>query len=1049
MIHSCKHIILILIAFGLCELVNAQNDSLLKSLEKSILFEQYDHAHTIIEQLRTEDLNPSAKLLLLSAQLKTNALDDTQYNIDFILEVGDAIIEKNAQLDTIARLKYWQSKAEYFREIKKLKEALALHEKVFEEVKILGNQELIGFSMLYIAATQEGLSENDSAKANMLNAIQVFETSLTEDDPRWSNIYNIAGAIYYKFNNLETSNDYYEKCIAKAESTLGINSSIAAMAYNNMANNYQLVGDFESAIKYTQIAERINRKRNNNLSLSFSLYNAAINYFYLGDYGRSRDYLEECIAIRENIYDADHIDIAKPVNIVAIIESIGGKYDVSIPKFYAVTEVFKATYGENHFRVAPCYENLAIAYKNLNQLDSALYFMEAAEEIFNIKGMPDRRPTADFHYNFANILVKKNRKQDALKRLEESNRILNKIGLFNSEYGAGNLNTLARIYEADQPDKANAAYKEAFAKVQLSNNEITKYKNTRNSFITINNYIGFLYDRYVATKDKNYLDTLEFFIQDFDDLMAFYTKQSNDPYTKQTIAEQSNEFYMAQNSIYYSLYAENGEEKVAERLFNISENTKATILNDLVSDYKIKSFSNLPAELLSEEDSLREVITNLSYELYELDNVDSVKRLLFQAKESFNNHVNNYAKNHPEYHELKFQNETINFEKIRHNLLDEETSLVEYFTDDTAYYAIVINKHNHFVAYLGNKTNINSTIETYYDELTHMQSLSKPNEELYNFLWQPIAEKVQSKVILIPVEKIHYLNFEALQHNGKYLIEKIDFSYAISAKVLLHQQERDAVDKSFVFVAPGFEDDLKSNYSKALPESEVEDHYFLRTLRQPWSMKLGKRLKQKIKVDGVYSGEATETNIKEKVHEAKLIHFATHAVSDENDPLRSKLILAKDIGEQVNDGYLHAYELYSLSLQTELAILSACESGIGNLQTGEGMLSLAYSLNYSGCPSVIMSLWKIDEKTNAEILESFYKHVRKSSTKSEALRKAKLEYIQNNTNLHPFYWAGLVVMGNNNKIELKQNDSRRNVVIGLITIIALSMLIFLKRIPSS
>ncbi|MEZ4949999.1 MAG: CHAT domain-containing protein [Saprospiraceae bacterium] len=91
-----------------------------------------------------------------------------------------------------------------------------------------------------------------------------------------------------------------------------------------------------------------------------------------------------------------------------------------------------------------------------------------------------------------------------------------------------------------------------------------------------------------------------------------------------------------------------------------------------------------------------------------------------------------------------------------------------------------------------------------------------------------------------------------------------------------------------------------------------------------------------------------------------MLYFGTHAIADAEDPLRSKLVLAKDF--EGEDGYLHAYELLGLPIEADLAVLNACESGLGNIQKGEGMISLSYSLQFAGCPSTVMSLWKVDEK---------------------------------------------------------------------------------------
>ena len=154
------------------------------------------------------------------------------------------------------------------------------------------------------------------------------------------------------------------------------------------------------------------------------------------------------------------------------------------------------------------------------------------------------------------------------------------------------------------------------------------------------------------------------------------------------------------------------------------------------------------------------------------------------------------------------------------------------------------------------------------------------------------------------------------------------------------------------------------------------------------------------------------------------MYFSTHAIADATDPLRSKLVLAKEIGPQIEDGYLHAYELFGLELDADLAILNACESGIGNLQAGEGMISLAYSLQFAGCRTAALSLWKVDEKVNTQITATFLDFLQKGHDKSEALRLAKLAFLEGQSEVlrHPFYWGGMVLMGQDGPIHWQGNQ---------------------------
>ena len=136
---------------------------------------------------------------------------------------------------------------------------------------------------------------------------------------------------------------------------------------------------------------------------------------------------------------------------------------------------------------------------------------------------------------------------------------------------------------------------------------------------------------------------------------------------------------------------------------------------------------------------------------------------------------------------------------------------------------------------------------------------------------------------------------------------------------------------------------------------------------------------------------------------------------DNNSPLFSSLIMTKDT---VEDGYLHAFEIYSKKIDAELVVLTACETGKSNANIGEGIVSLAHAFTYAGCPATLMTLWSVDEKSTAYIIDHFYDYLMDGDKKSEALKKAKIDFLES-ANLQeraPYYWAGIVLIGDDSPL---------------------------------
>ena len=151
---------------------------------------------------------------------------------------------------------------------------------------------------------------------------------------------------------------------------------------------------------------------------------------------------------------------------------------------------------------------------------------------------------------------------------------------------------------------------------------------------------------------------------------------------------------------------------------------------------------------------------------------------------------------------------------------------------------------------------------------------------------------------------------------------------------------------------------------------------------------------------------------------AEIIHFATHAQVNDEQPLKSFLALNPQPKEN-DDGYLLASDLYGLNLHSKLVVLSACQTGLGQYQRGEGVLSLAHAFQYAGSPSMIYSLWSIDDQQTNWVVDHLYQNLQNAGSVSKALRKAKLDYLQthNGELTHPFYWGALLMMGEDQAFE--------------------------------
>jgi len=176
---------------------------------------------------------------------------------------------------------------------------------------------------------------------------------------------------------------------------------------------------------------------------------------------------------------------------------------------------------------------------------------------------------------------------------------------------------------------------------------------------------------------------------------------------------------------------------------------------------------------------------------------------------------------------------------------------------------------------------------------------------------------------------------------------------------------------------------------------------------------ISKLLKGKI----FLGNQATETNFKKYAENYDILHLAMHAVVDNVNPMYSKLVFTMTTGSG-DDGLLNTYEIYNMHLKARLAVLSSCSSGEGVLKKGEGVISLSRGFAYAGCPSLIMTLWELEDNAGVELMVAFYKNLKKGYSKDVALQKAKLEFLRNKPQVlaHPFYWSAYQCVGDSSAL---------------------------------
>ncbi len=174
----------------------------------------------------------------------------------------------------------------------------------------------------------------------------------------------------------------------------------------------------------------------------------------------------------------------------------------------------------------------------------------------------------------------------------------------------------------------------------------------------------------------------------------------------------------------------------------------------------------------------------------------------------------------------------------------------------------------------------------------------------------------------------------------------------------------------------------------------------------------------------VYTGkEATEAVFKNEARDYRILHFATHFLSNDIQPLYSTIVLAHG-NENGDDGYLQTHEVFNARLNADLVVLSACNTGVGKLRKGEGLVGASRAFLYAGAPSLLVSLWSVNDEATSTIMTWFYEGLKAGLNKRQALRQAKLEYVKSveGPEKDPFYWAPFILLGDGSPMSFERGS---------------------------
>lgn len=487
-----------------------------------------------------------------------------------------------------------------------------------------------------------------------------------------------------------------------------------------------------------------------------------------------------------------------------------------------------------------------------------------------------------------------------------------------------------------------------------------------------------------------------------------------------------------------TLYEMTKDQVYLKEIFRYAELSKSTVLLASLQDLKAKSMAGIPQDLINQEHQLKVELSYLNKELFyaarDTGQWNQNRMLLLEkdiegTKNKHEKLLQQLEKEYPRYYQMKYSQKVVSLEEMQENLANNEAFL-EYVMSDSFVLVLAITKDAVYNQYTATSLSLHQQVKNTlrYIRTQKAEKFATAGHKIYTIvLGEHLGALLKGKKLIIaPDEALHYLPFGVLPQTNDfeqgeeerlfptltYLIKDYPITYNYSAALFLQskeKRERVATEKVIAW-APSFEE-----MELVLQEKEIAD--FLEEL--PAAQEEANLIARLFDGKTILSTAATEHAFKEKAVNFGVLHLATHGILNDDDPIFSSLILNKD---ETEDGILHTYELFNMQLSAEMAVLSACNSGVGTLKKGEGVMSIARGFAYAGVPNIVMSTWQVSDEATRILMEIFYKKLQEGLPKDEAMQAAKLAYLEEFKDSPkfqaPFFWGSFVVLGNPDPVSI-------------------------------
>jgi len=873
----------------------------------------------------------------------------------------------------------------------------------------LGVRDTIYSKALFNVGTiQNSLGDYNKMEQYIRKSLEIDRGILGESNPKLAPSYSGLSTAYLGLKDYEMAIEYGKtalKLIEKQQSVL--NTEIITDLYTNLGVCFIKTSDYSKAVLYLENAEVLYEKYKIQRGERYiNLLNSlAAAYFYLGRSDKSDKYYDKGLRIAESV---NTLLSQNFVNNFAAINASAGNIEKGKSILLSSLRKVEKHYGTNSAIYIYVLENYADYLRKfrIDNKKSLELYEECMAYLYNHS--KDKSMKGQIIMGYAQALEDNAYPEKALGLIQN---------LIFSDSAP-----LLPVSETDNPDPE-------FIKPDQWSLNLFKVK------------YRILEDLYEKTSDLKYVlaasQTSELIVS----LLEKVRINIDEEDSRIVLGDRYRDFYINAIRDCDICYKKTGRQEYIDKAFEFSERSKSAALLASTRELKATQFS-IPQSIADHERRLK---TEISYYNAKIESVSDEggsdqaslaewKKRVFQATRERDSLVDMFEKKFPGYYMIKYNTHVLKPGDIPENT-GRNTNYISYVVSNDVIYLFLVNRKKTFMTTI-------SIDSLFYENISEFRRLlsapsfsnnaksdflnyQKLGSYICNLIFRPVKKYLISDRLLISPDNIlSYIPFEVLPDsvislksgsykNLPYLTKKYIISYTYSATFLSESVRKGfRPARSLLAFAPSYSGTLNVDSILTIRKERISgltDLPFARMEAEFACHFVGGRL--------YLNNDAKESVFKDEAGKYDIIHLAMHTIVNDKDPMLSKMIFSESDGSP-DDGMLNTYEVYGTPLKAKMVVLSSCNTGIGNLHSGEGILSLARGFIYSGSQSVIMSLWEIEDKSGTEVIENFYRFLKKGHTKSDALRSARLKYLRNADMMksHPYFWSTLVIYGTDDNL---------------------------------